>query len=267
MCGRKLRYDIINLELRKYIECTYEEKQPLLKLISEIIHLANFARIEGVLGLEQRLEELDDDLLKLGLALIIDGTDPELVEEIIETYITTSFKTGAELLSQLIVRYGVLYIQNGYNPKIIEAQLKALLGDGFLNQEICIELSDKKLKEEYETLMADLEHWEPAEGLPEFEALINFSSHDMQAVFKGIDRKELCIALRGASLELKKYCLHNLSKNMCIQILNDMKFSGPIGSEDISNAQQNIVNILRRFQEIEDIFFTVADKHESPIED
>ena len=51
---------MINLELRKYIECTYEERKPLLKLISEIIHLANIARAQGVLALEERLEVLDD---------------------------------------------------------------------------------------------------------------------------------------------------------------------------------------------------------------
>ena len=43
------------------------------------------ARKEGLLSLEEAAADLDDDFLKKGILLIVDGTDPELVRAIMET--------------------------------------------------------------------------------------------------------------------------------------------------------------------------------------
>ncbi|MBU5437701.1 MotA/TolQ/ExbB proton channel family protein [Tissierella sp. MSJ-40] len=55
------------------------------EIIEEIINLANIARKEGLLSLEEYGSKLDDDFLKKGIMLIVDGTDPELVRNILET--------------------------------------------------------------------------------------------------------------------------------------------------------------------------------------
>lgn len=54
-------------------------------IIQEIISLANVARKEGLLSLEEYGSKLDDEFLKKGIMLIVDGTDPELVRNILET--------------------------------------------------------------------------------------------------------------------------------------------------------------------------------------
>ncbi|MCH5251979.1 MAG: motility protein A [Lachnospiraceae bacterium] len=53
--------------------------------IHKIIDLANVARKEGLLQLEEAAGEIDDDFLKKGIMLIVDGTDQELVSSILET--------------------------------------------------------------------------------------------------------------------------------------------------------------------------------------
>ncbi len=53
--------------------------------ISSIIQLSNVARREGLLALEEAANNIDDEFLKKGLLLIVDGTDPELVRNILET--------------------------------------------------------------------------------------------------------------------------------------------------------------------------------------
>ena len=53
--------------------------------ITEIIDLANLARREGILALEDRAANMEDPFLKKGIGLIVDGTDPELVRSILET--------------------------------------------------------------------------------------------------------------------------------------------------------------------------------------
>ena len=54
-------------------------------IIQKIIDLSNIARKEGLLSLEEAAGELDDEFLKKGILLIVDGTDPELVRAIMET--------------------------------------------------------------------------------------------------------------------------------------------------------------------------------------
>lgn len=53
--------------------------------IKTIIDLSNVARKEGLLALEEAANGIDDDFLKKGILLIVDGTDPELVRSILET--------------------------------------------------------------------------------------------------------------------------------------------------------------------------------------
>jgi chemotaxis protein MotA len=53
--------------------------------IRTIIELSNVARKEGLLALEEAANGIDDEFLKKGVLLIVDGTDPELVRNILET--------------------------------------------------------------------------------------------------------------------------------------------------------------------------------------
>ena len=54
-------------------------------MIKKIIELSNIARKEGLLSLEEAAGDLDDEFMKKGILLIVDGTDPELVRGILET--------------------------------------------------------------------------------------------------------------------------------------------------------------------------------------
>ncbi|HHT04226.1 MAG TPA: motility protein A [Bacteroidales bacterium] len=54
-------------------------------VIKQIIDLAFMARKEGLLALEEMAQTMEDEFLKKGILLIVDGTDPELVRSILET--------------------------------------------------------------------------------------------------------------------------------------------------------------------------------------
>jgi chemotaxis protein MotA len=54
-------------------------------VIDRIIYLANIARKEGLLALEDAAYDLDDHFLRKGILLVVDGIDPELVRSILET--------------------------------------------------------------------------------------------------------------------------------------------------------------------------------------
>ncbi len=70
------------------------------KVISDIISLANIARKEGLLSLEEYANNLKDDFLSKGIMLIVDGTEPELVRNIMETellYLEERHASGQKL--------------------------------------------------------------------------------------------------------------------------------------------------------------------------
>ena len=172
-----------------------------IEKIKQIIELSNVARKEGLLALEEAANSsIDDDFMKKGILLIVDGTDPEFVRRILETelecienrhkstitfwenlasmgpawgmigtlvglvlmladlqdissvgpnmavaLITTFYgsllanwiclpmaaklkeKNGAEIMLKTIVVEGLLSIQAGENPRVIEEKLKSFI--------------------------------------------------------------------------------------------------------------------------------------------
>lgn len=62
-----------------------EDAQDPAQVIRNIIDLSNTARKEGLLALEEAANGIEDNFLKKGIMLVVDGTDPELVRGIMET--------------------------------------------------------------------------------------------------------------------------------------------------------------------------------------
>ncbi|MDO7789114.1 flagellar motor stator protein MotA [Desulforamulus aquiferis] len=56
---------------------------PKRELIQIFVNLATIARREGILSLEDKLDDLNDEFLKNGVQLVIDGTDPEMVRNVL----------------------------------------------------------------------------------------------------------------------------------------------------------------------------------------
>jgi chemotaxis protein MotA len=63
------------------------ERPDLRARIAVLVELAERARRDGLLALDGSLDEVEDDFTRKGLQLVVDGTDPELVAEILETEI------------------------------------------------------------------------------------------------------------------------------------------------------------------------------------
>jgi chemotaxis protein MotA len=74
------------LKIGTYLKIAMFAKQPNhLEMIEQLVQLATIARREGILALEERMEDFDDPFLKNGIQLIVDGIDPELVKSMLET--------------------------------------------------------------------------------------------------------------------------------------------------------------------------------------
>jgi len=81
---------------------TKQESVP--KLIEQIVSLAETARRDGLLALEGRLEEVDNAFIKLGVQMAVDGTRPEVIEDIMRTdmdAVATRHRDGKSVMDQM----------------------------------------------------------------------------------------------------------------------------------------------------------------------
>ncbi len=53
--------------------------------IEKIVEFAGIVRKQGILALEPKLQEIEDPFFKKGLQLLIDGTEPRVMREVLET--------------------------------------------------------------------------------------------------------------------------------------------------------------------------------------
>ena len=72
--------------------------------IENIVSIANIARREGILALEDSVKEMNDPFMQKGIMLIIDGSDPELVKSVLETelvFVRERHSSGQAILLQM----------------------------------------------------------------------------------------------------------------------------------------------------------------------
>ncbi|MDR1209426.1 MAG: flagellar motor switch protein FliG [Clostridiales bacterium] len=87
-----------------------------------------------------------------------------------------------------------------------------------------------------------------------FEDIITMDNRSIQTVLRSdIDNRELAVALKGASAEVRGVILANISKRLSAMIREDMEYMGPVRKSDVDEAQQKIVNIIRRLQDAGEI--------------
>lgn len=76
----------------------FHKSIPPTELIEKIVGFAETARREGILALEQAVQEVDDAFMGSGIRLAVDGTEPELIQTILETelsFVDERHKSGA----------------------------------------------------------------------------------------------------------------------------------------------------------------------------
>lgn len=88
-----------------------------------------------------------------------------------------------------------------------------------------------------------------------FEDIVNLDNRTIQTILReDIDNRELAVALKGSSEAVQNIIFNNLSKRLVAMIKEDMDFMGPVRRSDVEEAQQKIVNIIRRLQDSGEIF-------------
>lgn len=86
-----------------------------------------------------------------------------------------------------------------------------------------------------------------------FEDIVHLEGVAIQRFIREIDNADLSVALKTATEELKDMIFANMSTRMREMLQEDMDFMGPVRLRDVEEAQQKIVNVIRKLEEANEI--------------
>lgn len=86
-----------------------------------------------------------------------------------------------------------------------------------------------------------------------FEDIMSLDDRAIQRVLRDVDNNDLATALKGANEEVQGVIFRNMSKRLAAMIQEDMEFMGPVRLKDVEEAQQKIVNIIRKLEDSAEI--------------
>ena len=86
-----------------------------------------------------------------------------------------------------------------------------------------------------------------------FEDILLLDDRAIQRVLRDVDNNDLAIACKGSNEEVQGRIFSNMSKRLAEMIKEDMEFMGPVRMKDVEEAQQKIVNIIRKLEDSAEI--------------
>ena len=102
-------------------------------VIKKTYNFANKARREGLLMLEDEIEDLDDEFIKQGLRLVVDGTDYNIINTILTNQINAEKDENRKILKKMM-KEAVLNIQMGNSPDFIIHKLISFLDNSKIKE-------------------------------------------------------------------------------------------------------------------------------------
>lgn len=104
-----------------------------------------------------------------------------------------------------------------------------------------LEVQDPELAEEIKKLMFV------------FEDIIMIDDRSIQRILREVESQDLSLALKGSSNEVQQKIFSNMSSRAADMLKEDIEFMGPVRLRDVEEAQQRIVNIIRRLEDAGEI--------------
>ncbi len=142
--------------------------------------------------------------------------------------------------------------------KILERKLASLVNQDYTivgGVDAIVEILNSVDRGTEKHIMENLEIEEPelAEEIKRkmfvFEDILSLDDKTIQRVLRDVDNNDLGVALKAATEEVQNVIFNNLSKRLAAMIKEDMEFMGPVRMKDVEEAQQKIVNIIRKLED------------------
>jgi flagellar motor switch protein FliG len=163
--------------------------------------------------------------------------------------IATMEQTNPELIQE---------VENGLESRLASAGTQRFRKSGGVQAAAeIINLSDrtteKAILESLESMDADITQ-EIRRLMFSFDDIILVDDRGIRAILKEIDNEQLSLALRASSDEVKEKIFTNMSERASELIKEDIEYMGPVKLSIVEEAQQKIVETVRRLEEDGELF-------------
>lgn len=122
-----------DLALAAKSACSQEDQESLVSIVRTLKDLGDKAKKRGILSLEEEQSSIEDRFFRIGLQLVIDQSEPEIVRDILDSDIYYNESNGRELLKKIIIREGLLRVQAGDSSRNILLCTRIFLGKVDIN--------------------------------------------------------------------------------------------------------------------------------------
>lgn len=142
--------------------------------------------------------------------------------------------------------------------RILERKLSALVTQDFTaagGVDSIVEVLNRADRTTEKTIIENLEVQDPelAEEIKKrmfvFEDIVLLDDRALQLVLREIDSKDLALALKASSEEVGAKVYKNMSKRAADMLKEEIQYMGPVRIRDVEEAQQKVVNVIRRLEE------------------
>ena len=82
-----------------------------------------------------------------------------------------------------------------------------------------------------------------------FDDIAKLTDREIQSLMREVDQKDLVVALKSASDELKEKVLGNMSERVRTFITEEMEFQGPMRLSEVEEVQLRVVQQVRQLEE------------------
>ena len=180
------------------VQFSDEEKEKCLPTAHRMIHLANAAYENGILGLQEKVAA-DSDFMKMGVEVVINGMIPGLIEKVLQHAILSGGYTGADLLDKLLITEGSVLITPYFRTtSSVTYTMGAMLGEKYIPK-----LLEKSKTITNETIDADAlidEYVLPLSESENFEQrLLELTRIELSYLLSAVDLVALSHAFKGCN--------------------------------------------------------------------
>ena len=223
-------------------KCSNQEKRECLSLVSELIALSKVARRNGLLSLVPYAEENASFLLRKGLQLVVDGVNPKVTREVLESYILAGDYSGKELLERCIVLEGVAAIQKGLHPKVAKEFLLSFLGEE--SYTIFEKEFDDRNRNTLEMYLQKLEDTTANKESGLDTIILKLNNDEIEKFLMEINTGDLAKALKSLGGKAQIRLFNNLSQKAAsalVDVLDDLE---SIEESEMKDARDIALDIL-----------------------
>ncbi|HZJ82633.1 MAG TPA: flagellar motor switch protein FliG [Clostridia bacterium] len=159
----------------------------------------------------------------------MNSTSPEIIKEVervlekkLSTMVTSDFTTAGGIPSIVEI---LLSVDRGTEKHIMES----------------LEMKDGELADEIKRRMFV------------FEDIVTLDNRSVQRFLREVENSDLALAIKNSSEDVTQVIFSNMSKRLQDMLKEDIEFMGPVRLRDVEEAQQKIVNIVRKLEDAGEI--------------